>query len=239
MTNTPIDSSADGAGERKPLPAPMVAALWVVSNGRCYAPECPFPVVYEVRPGHFRKNAQIAHVYGVKRGARRYRADMPAELRDSFANLLLLCTAHHDEVDSKEGEKRYPPEVLHQWKIKHEGSQNRVLNNLKVYNEGALLNMLVTIAEPPLKRLEAITDRLEKTGTVTAGTVEELKAIVGVLSDTGGPDHRDVRMLAEAAERLTNRSFRRTVGELTHAAETLPSAVRSLERATQRMAQYT
>ena len=29
----------------------MLAALWTVSNGRCYAPGCIMPVVLEVRPG--------------------------------------------------------------------------------------------------------------------------------------------------------------------------------------------
>ena len=237
MTNTFIDAPADGAGERRSLSAPMVAALWAISNGRCYAPECPFPVVYEVRPGHFRKNAQIAHIFGVKPGARRYRADMPAEIRDSFANLLLLCTAHHDEVDSKDGERLYPPEVLRQWKIRHEGAQNRVLNNLKVYNGDALLDMLTKMTEPPLKRLEAIADRLEKTGEVGAGTVAELKAIVGVLSDTG-PDHRDVRLLAEAAEMLTTGNFSSNVQSLANTAETLPHVVSRMEQATRQMSQY-
>ncbi|GIF17185.1 hypothetical protein [Actinoplanes teichomyceticus] len=237
MTNAPIDTPAEGAGERKALSAPMVAALWAISNGRCYAPDCPFPVVYEVRPGHFRKNAQIAHIFGVKSGARRYRKDMPAAIRDSFANLLLLCTAHHNEVDSEEGERLYTPEVLREWKIRHEGAQNRVLNNLKVYNGDALLDLLTEMTEPPLKRLEAIADRLEKTGEIGAGTVAELKAIVGVLSDTG-PDHRDVRLLAEAAAVLTTHSFSSTVQSLAHAAETLPRAVSRMEQATRQMGQF-
>jgi hypothetical protein len=162
---------------------------------------------------------------------------MPAEIRDSFANLLLLCTAHHDEVDSKEGERLYPPEELHRWKIQHEGAQNRVLNNLKVYNAEGVLDLLTEIAEPPLKRLEAITDRLEKTGKVSAGTVAELKAIVGVLSNTG-PDHRDVRMLAEAAELLTTHSFSNTVKKLAVAAELLPHTASRVERAVQRIGQF-
>ncbi len=93
---------ADGAGQRKSLPPAMLAALWTVSNGRCYAPGCIMPVVLEVRPGVYQKNSQVAHIYGVRPGAPRYRRDMPAGERDSFANLLLLCTAHHEEVDGPE-----------------------------------------------------------------------------------------------------------------------------------------
>ena len=69
----------------------MLAALWTVSNGRCYAPDCVMPVVLEVRPGVYQKNSQVAHIYGIRPGTPRYRPDMPARERDSFANLLLLC----------------------------------------------------------------------------------------------------------------------------------------------------
>src|SRR6266516_8073668 len=104
-------------------PPAMLAALWTVSNGRCYTPGCIMPVVLEVRPGVYQKKSQVAHIYGVVRtGAPRYRSDMPAGERDSFANLLLLCTAHHEEVDGKDGEDRYPPETLRRWKAQHEGA---------------------------------------------------------------------------------------------------------------------
>jgi len=168
---------ADGAGQRKSLRAAMLAALWTVSNGRCYAPGCVMPVVLEVRPGVYQKNSQVAHIYGVRPGAPRYRPDMPAKERDSFANLLLLCIAHHEEVDGKDGEGRYPPETLREWKAQHEGAAGSVLKNLTVPSADALMSKLIEIAQPPLERLEKITLRLEETGTVTAETVAELKQI--------------------------------------------------------------
>ncbi len=79
------------AGTRKNIPAATQAALWALSSGRCCAPGCPSPVIVEVRAGVCRKNAQIGHIYGVKPGAPRLRADTPDEERDAFANLLLLC----------------------------------------------------------------------------------------------------------------------------------------------------
>ena len=53
-------------GTRKRMLAATEAALWALSNGRCYAPGCMAPVVVEVRPGVYRKNAQIAHIRGVR-----------------------------------------------------------------------------------------------------------------------------------------------------------------------------
>src|SRR5258707_706100 len=45
-------------GYRKNITPATQAALWTLSNGRCYAPGCTFPVVFEIRPGVYRKNAQ-------------------------------------------------------------------------------------------------------------------------------------------------------------------------------------
>ena len=82
---------ADGAGQRKSLRPALLAALWTVSNGRCYAPGCIMPVVLEVRPGVYQKNSQVAHIYGIRPGTPRYWADMTGKERDSFVNLLLLA----------------------------------------------------------------------------------------------------------------------------------------------------
>lgn len=81
---------------RREIPAAVQAALWALSNGHCYAPGCPFPVVYEVRPGVFKKNAQIAHIHAVKPNAPRYRpctTDEERQQRDAFTNLILVCLA--------------------------------------------------------------------------------------------------------------------------------------------------
>jgi hypothetical protein len=217
----------------------MLAALWTVSNGRCYAPGCPMPVVLEVRPGTYQKNSQVAHIYGVRPGAPRYRADISAHERDSFANLLLLCLAHHEEVDGKDGERRYPPDTLRKWKIQHEGAAGSVLKNLTVPSTDALMNKLIEIAERPLERLKAITQRLEETGAVTTETVAELKQIIDAMSTTNtGVDARTARTLSYAAEVLGTRSFSDTVRQLSRAAEVLPNATSRMERAIRSASQF-
>jgi hypothetical protein len=94
-----VATEGNVTGDRKSIQAAAQAALWVISNGKCYAPGCLFPVIVEVRPGVHKKNAQIAHIYGVK--APRYRPGMSVAERDSFKDLLLLCLPHHAEVDDK------------------------------------------------------------------------------------------------------------------------------------------
>ena len=238
MTTTP-NTHANGAGQRKGLSAATLAALWTVSNGRCYAPGCMIPVVLEVRPGVYQKNCQVAHIYGVRRDTPRYQEDMSADERDSFANLLLLCLAHHEEVDGKGGEVRYPPATLQEWKRQHEGAAGSVLNKLIVHDTDALMAKLLKIAEPPLTRLEAITHRLEETGAVTAETVAELKQIAKAMAMTDvGVTAATASRLAYAAEVLGTGTLDTTARQLAYAAEVLPGAATQLERAARTAAQY-
>jgi hypothetical protein len=80
----PSGPRGDGDQQRKGPPATH-AALWAVSNSRCYAPGCLTPVLLEVRPGVYQKNSHVAHIYGMKPKAPRYQPGIPAEARDSDA----------------------------------------------------------------------------------------------------------------------------------------------------------
>lgn len=95
--------------KRTSIPAATDAALWALSNGRCYFPGCDEPIVKETRPGTYKKNVRIAHIYGVAENSPRHRLLPAGEDRNSFKYLMLLCTPHHDEIDDRlNGEKLYP-----------------------------------------------------------------------------------------------------------------------------------
>ena len=219
-------------GERGHIAAATEAALWVLSVGRCYAPQCPAPIIVEVRPGVYQKNATIAHIYGVAPNAPRYRGGLPAEQRDAFSNLLLLCLAHHNEVDDrKTGEQLYPPEKLREWKTVREGVHGPALAALGTISEERLTELLVGAFTPPLERLQEITEQLERTGTLSATTVTELRQILDMLSSTAdGVDARTAAGLAYAAEIFGTIHFSRMVRALEHAAEVLPAVARDLRR---------
>ncbi|TDW92879.1 hypothetical protein EV137_0146 [Kribbella pratensis] len=226
---------AEGAGERKKIHPATEAALWALSSGRCYAPGCTMPVVFEVRPGVYRKNAQVAHIYGV-RGAR-YRPDLPATVRDSFYNLLLLCHPHHDEVD--DDEKRYPSELLRQWKESHDGPEVAALSGATISDPDKFMDLLAKLAKPPLDRLESITERLEKTGEATEENVRELRYLVDLLSSPDiSPDRRSALALAEAAEIFSAESLGRSASNLMNAAEVLPDVVHRIEQAARRLGEF-
>ena len=202
------------AGTRRKIPAATEAALWALSNGHCYAPGCSAPVVVEVRPGAYRKNAQIAHIRGV-RAPRHDPALTEAECA-AFSNLLVLRLPHHGEVDDrKTGETLYPPPVLLQWKADHEGANGPALAALGPVSEETLTSLLLSVFSPPVKRLQQIADQLEQTGTLNADTVAQLRQIVRVM-DTA-PARTDMftaEMLADAAAVFGNSSFHNDVEEL-------------------------
>jgi hypothetical protein len=212
--------------DRKSIQAAAQAALWTISNGKCYAPGCPFPVIVEVRPGVYKKNAQIAHIHGVK--APRFRPGMSVEERDSFKNLILLCLPHHAEVDDKKyGERLYPPEKLREWKTKHEGEHAATLRMIGPIDVDTFMDRLADVFEPPTRRLEALAEQLEKTGTLNANSVAELRVIITALRDNPlGPDPRTVGQLMDAVTMLGGRDFPRTVAQLMDAATIMNNANR-------------
>jgi hypothetical protein len=132
-------------GYRKKITAATQTALWTMSNGRCYAPGCPFPVVFEIRPGVYRKNAQIAHIHGFN-SRPRFKPGLTPEECAEFSNLLLLCLPHHSEVDDRAtGEKLYPPDLLRQRKTDHEGSNGPALAALGAIDEDGLTELLLDV----------------------------------------------------------------------------------------------
>jgi hypothetical protein len=213
-------------GERRDIHPATAAALWVLSNGRCYWPGCVFPILVETRKGVYRKNAQIAHIFGVRPGAARFRTGLSEGERDSFANLVLLCTAHHTEVDNKrDGERLYPPERLREWKVQHEGTNGPALATLGPISEEGLETLLARMFEPPVRRLEKIADQLEKTGTLNTAALAELRQIIAIAAETSiGTDARTVAVLADASEQLTGLNLGAVAAALVDAAEQLRAA---------------
>ncbi len=226
--------SPEDPERRRNIPAAVEAALWTLSSGRCYAPGCPFPVVYEVRPGVYQKNAQIAHIIGVKPNAARYRpcaSEEEARERESFKNLLLLCLAHHAEVDDRNhGEDRYPPELLRRWKRDHEGEHGPELDRIGPLREDQIAALLVSVFTPPVTRLEMIADQLEQTGTLTDGALRELRSIITVMSDNAhGVEAQSARQLSYAAEVFDAQGLRGSARSLAHAADTLPATLKQID----------
>jgi hypothetical protein len=101
---------ADGRSYR----AGVERALFTLSAGSCYFPDCSTPVVVFVE-NHPVVNVEIAHIHGHAEGSARYDPTMDDENRRSFNNLVLLCHPHHKLVDRLEPD-RFPASELLSWK---------------------------------------------------------------------------------------------------------------------------
>jgi len=138
--------------------------------------------------------------------------------------------------DVREGGKLYPSEELHQWKTDHEGHLGAALSELCVPDEGRLTEILERVFSPPLDRLEEIADQLERTGTLNAASLAELREIVGVLRYySTGPQESVARTLGYAAEVFGSSRFSKAASDLSHAAEALPSVERRLSNLVNRL----
>ncbi|MBW6436716.1 hypothetical protein KZ829_23520 [Actinoplanes hulinensis] len=209
--------------QRASIPAATEAAIWALSNGRCYFDSCPEPVVKEVRPKTYQKNAMVAHVYGVMPRSPRYSLLPPGEDRNSFKFLLLLCYAHHNEVDDRRtGEKLYPPDRLLAMKQRHEGDNTEVLASLGPISDEQVSELLLDVFEPPIARLERIADQLEEAGTASADTLTELRQLISAVSDPSwGVDRSTAASLAYSAEILSTANLDSAASGLAYAAEVL------------------
>ena len=104
---------------------------------------------------------------------------------------------HHGEVDDKKtGETLYPVQKLTRWKTDHEGANGPALAALGPIDEETLTMLLTQVFSLSAKRLQQIADQLEKTGTLTARTLVQLRQIVQVMN--AGPAGTS----AETAEML-------------------------------------
>lgn len=106
------------AGDPRAYGSGVEKALYRLSRGTCYFPDCPRRIM-EVVEGEPMVAVEIAHICGAYPGSARYAEGMTDEERRAFANLILLCVAHHKLVDGRRREE-YPPDLLQAWKRDNE-----------------------------------------------------------------------------------------------------------------------
>lgn len=136
-------------------------------------------VVLEVQPGVYGRNAQVARIYGISRGPSIPRRHLSGGSR-FVCDLLLVCYPRLGEVDGKD--TRYPSETLEECRKSQDGPEISLLNSLALPRPDVLMDWLAKISSPPLDRLEAITDRLERTSVAAQETVTKSKYLVDLLS---------------------------------------------------------
>lgn len=119
-----------------------IYALAALGQGTCYWPNppCKVPLVVHI-DGQPVTNLNIAHIRAAEPNGPRYVEDMSDDERRSWRNLILLCTPHHNMVDSIRPDD-YSIEDLERWKSDRETGGLERLTGLNDLTEDRLQEML-------------------------------------------------------------------------------------------------
>ena len=175
-------------------------ALFMLSRGRCYAPECPQRVLRMVdeQPSI---NIQIAHINGLNAGSARFDPSISKRELNSFNNLLLLCQAHHGPVDDRSKEEKYPKNLLLAWKQTREGDYRDQLAGLDALGKNDLQELLVSAVTDTRDEIMAAIDEV---ATVNTRAAELLGKLVRESFDQPYLDIDAVALLADSAAALSH-----------------------------------
>lgn len=146
-------------------------ALFLLSRGHCYHPDCKHRVM-AWNGNEWRKNVQVAHIRGLPGGPRH--DESKSDKVNHFSNLLLMCKVHHDLVDKKPTGDNYSAELLIEWKTQREGHLADQLDQLDWITEDKLQEFMArAIHDTHSKIDEAIT----KVSGVSNETLDLLKRL--------------------------------------------------------------
>lgn len=177
--------------DRRSYPAGTREALFMLSRGQCYVPGCGARVMRCV-DGQWRTNAHVAHICGLNMTSARFDESMPVPERNSFGTLLLLCKPHHDQVDSKALEKKFPKETLIFWKKDREGEYGNDLLELGTVTEGMLKGWMADAIADTRNEIADAFDRLQD---VSSTFIASLKQAALDFFDLPYLDPEDIRSL--------------------------------------------
>jgi hypothetical protein len=175
------------------------AALAALSQGSCYFPGCPTPVLVFVgdKP---EVNVEIAHIRAAEANGPRFVEDMEDEERNAFENLVLLCVPHHKTVDRDE--KTYPIVLLEAWKAQREASGQSALSGLRHLTEEKLDDMLTTALSSVNTQVSEALSRFERVDAESAQLIKQLMIGLKDARRYYGVDPDTVAILSNAARQL-------------------------------------
>ncbi|MGH3699100.1 MAG: hypothetical protein ACRDRU_20715 [Pseudonocardiaceae bacterium] len=140
------------------------AALVLLSRGSCYWPDCGHPIVMAVKDaeGKYSTVCQIAHIRSAEENGPRYDKKMSNDERRKFPNLIYLCKPHHDLVDDKKHEHKFPYERILKWKTDRETPGQAALAGLRELTEDRLQELISDAYELRQGQILEVLERLEK-----------------------------------------------------------------------------
>jgi hypothetical protein len=130
------------------IPYKDIKKLWFLAGGRCSKPDCEEECIKFLDAHDPAIISEMAHVI-VRQPAGPQ--SVPSDGEDTYKNLILLCPAHHSQID-KAPEGIYPVELMHQWKKERE---ERVSNSFSGIRYSDRLQLAVAIKRLLLRNKSA------------------------------------------------------------------------------------
>ncbi|QDT96263.1 ABC-three component system protein [Gimesia aquarii] len=113
-----------------------VKRLHTLSGNQCSAPDCDRKLLARDDETMVSK---ICHIEAASKNGPRWNPTMNDDQRRHFDNLILLCDECHNIIDNIENEKKYPVDLLKNWKKEHESTVTYSYLN----ERPALLNIVI------------------------------------------------------------------------------------------------
>lgn len=206
------------------------AALWMLSQGRCYKPGCRQAAMTWGPHADPTKELEIAHICAISPGGPRYEASMTDRERNEFPNLLVLCRPHHKDIDVDE--VAYPTAALRVWKARREQTARGRLDGLRYASKEDLEGLLEQTADRIRKTLADVSVRFPEMAQLLREALQQrhldrdtAELINAAARSLQLPD--SVPLLSEAASRLQLPDMAPQISE---AAEQLSRSTGSLSR---------
>ncbi|MFI6049982.1 hypothetical protein ACIBCO_07830 [Streptomyces violascens] len=124
-------------------------------------------------------NLEIAHIRAVSSGGKRFDAQITLDERNSFANLILLCKAHHVRADGRDSDQ-YTVETLEAWKQERESDGQAALQGLRGLTEERFREL---VSESFESFFEETNDALTELARIAPEAASTLRVLVDELSD--------------------------------------------------------
>lgn len=170
-------------------------ALFTLSLGRCYEPNCQEQVIRMAEDGTPIVLVQIAHIRAAKKGGPRYDESMNDDARRAFTNLLLLCTYHHKLVDNLPTGLRYSVTNLTEWKTAREG---QMVDDLRMLTEDRLIDILGSTLGGVI--LDTKTELMDAIGEIEQVSRESAGLLRTLVDETFKRPHLDPEAIASLAD---------------------------------------
>ena len=118
--------------------------LFALSGNNCAMPDCSKRLVSKDGNTVIGK---ICHIEAASENGPRWNSKMEDDDRRDFANLILMCSDHHDEIDEVVNLKKYSVSVLKKMKEGHESGNISFPFEVKEEHLNQLFNQLELISE--------------------------------------------------------------------------------------------